>query len=61
MMILLLTVLTVGHTQAQTVKETVDSVKSGLKASSVKDAYSKINDSFKLKKASAASRLCHKG
>ena len=53
MMILLLTVLTVGHTQAQTVKETVDSVKSGLKASSVKDAYSKINDSFKLKKASA--------
>lgn len=53
LMILLLTVLTVGHTQAQTVKETVDSVKSGLKASSVKDAYSKVNDSFKLKKASA--------
>jgi hypothetical protein len=45
--------LTVSHLQAQTVKETVDSVKSGLKASSVKDAYDKVNDSFKLKKASA--------
>lgn len=49
----LFALLTVSHLQAQTVKETVDSVKSGLKASSVKDAYDKVNDSFKLKKASA--------
>lgn len=49
----LVALLTVSHLQAQTVKETVDSVKSGLKASSVKDAYDKVNDSFKLKKASA--------
>ena len=49
----LVALLTVSHLQAQTVMETVDSVKSGLKASSVKDAYDKVNDSFKLKKASA--------
>ena len=50
---LVLAMLIVGHLQAQTVMETVDSVKSGLKSSTVKDAYEKINDSFKLKKASA--------
>ena len=50
---LVFALLTFSHLQAQTVKETVDSVKSGLKASSVKDAYDKVNDSFKLKKASA--------
>lgn len=50
---LVFALLTVSHLQAQTVMETVDSVKSGLKASSVKDAYEKVNDSFKLKKASA--------
>ena len=49
----LVALLTVSHLQAQTVMETVDSVKSGLKASSVKDAYDKVNDSFKLKKACA--------
>ena len=49
----LVALLTVSHLQAQTVMETVDSVKSGLKSSTVKDAYDKVNDSFKLKKASA--------
>ena len=46
---LVLALLTMSQLQAQTVKETVDSVKSGLKASSVKEAYEKVNDSFKLK------------
>ena len=54
---LVLALLTISHLQAQTVKETVDSVKSGLKASSVKEAYEKVNDSFKLKKASADSLI----
>ena len=44
---LVLALLTMSQLQAQTVKETVDSVKSGLKASSVKEAYEKVNDSFK--------------
>ena len=60
---LVLALLTISHLQAQTVKETVDSVKSGLKASSVKEAYEKVNDSFKLKKASADSLIgtwCYK-
>lgn len=60
---LVLELLTISHLQAQTVKETVDSVKSGLKASSVKEAYEKVNDSFKLKKASADSLIgtwCYK-
>ena len=60
---LVLALLTISHLQAQTVKETVDSVKSGLKASSVKEAYEKVNDSFQLKKASADSLIgtwCYK-
>ncbi len=60
---LVLTLLMTSHLQAQTVKETVDSVKSGLKASSVKEAYEKVNDSFKLKKASTDSLIgtwCYK-
>ncbi|MBQ8991067.1 MAG: DUF4923 family protein [Prevotella sp.] len=60
---LVLALLAISHLQAQTVKETVDSVKSGLKASSVKEAYEKVNDSFKLKKASADSLIgtwCYK-
>ena len=60
---LVLALLTMSQLQAQTVKETVDSVKSGLKASSVKEAYEKVNDSFKLKKASADSLIgtwCYK-
>ena len=60
---LVLALLPMSQLQAQTVKETVDSVKSGLKASSVKEAYEKVNDSFKLKKASADSLIgtwCYK-
>ena len=60
---LVLALLTMSQLKAQTVKETVDSVKSGLKASSVKEAYEKVNDSFKLKKASADSLIgtwCYK-
>jgi hypothetical protein len=50
---LALLMLSVGSAQAQTVKETVDSVKAGVKSGNAKEAYSKISDSFQLKKASA--------
>ncbi len=45
--------LVASNIQAQTVMETADSVKAGVKSGNVKEAYSKIKDSFKLKKASA--------
>ena len=43
---LALMLLMAGSTQAQTVKETADSVVAGVKSGNVKDAYSKIKDSF---------------
>jgi len=54
---LALMILMVGSTQAQTVKETADSVVAGVKSGNVKDAYSKIKDSFELKKANADSLI----
>ena len=54
---LALMVLVAGSTQAQTVKETADSVASGVKSGNVKEAYSKIKDSFELKKANADSLI----
>ncbi len=48
---LALLMLVVSSSQAQQVKETVDSVKAGVKSGNVKDAYSKISDSFHEKKA----------
>ena len=45
-----LMMLMAGSTQAQTVRETADSVKAGVKSGNVKDAYSKISESFKTKK-----------
>jgi hypothetical protein len=50
---LALMMLMAGSTQAQTVKETADSVKAGVKSGNVKDAYSKISESFKTKKEHA--------
>ena len=50
---LALMMLMAGSTQAQTVKETADSVKAGVKSDNVKDAYSKISESFKTKKEHA--------
>ena len=47
---LALMMLMAGSTQAQTVKETADSVKASVKSGNVKDAYSKISGSFKTKK-----------
>ena len=43
---LALMMLMAGSTQAQTVKETADSVKASVKSGNVKDAYSKISGSF---------------
>ena len=48
-----LMMLMAGSTQAQTVRETADSVKAGVKSGNVKDAYSKISESFKTKKEHA--------
>ena len=50
---LALMMLMAGSTQAQTVRETADSVKAGVKSGNVKDAYSKISESFKTKKEHA--------
>lgn len=50
---LALLMLMAGSTQAQTVKETADSVVAGVKSGNVKAAYSKIKDSFELKRVSA--------
>ena len=50
-----MTLLMMNVADAQEVGEVVDSVKAGLKASSVKEAVSKVQDSFKVKKASADS------
>ena len=47
---LALLMLTAGSTQAQTVKETADSVVAGVKSGNVKDAFSKITDSFQAKR-----------
>ena len=47
---LALMLLMAGSTQAQTVKETADSVVASVKSGNVKDAYSKIADSFQAKK-----------
>ena len=48
-----LMMLMAGGMQAQTVKETADSVVSGVKSGKVKEAYSKIKDSFELKRVNA--------
>lgn len=48
-----LMMLMAGGMQAQTVKETADSVVSGVKSGNVKEAYSKIKDSFELKRVNA--------
>ena len=42
-----------GYVQAQTVKEVVDSVKSGVKSGSIKSAYESVKDAFVVKAASA--------
>ena len=42
-----------GYVQAQTVKEVVDSVKSGVKSGSIKSAYESVKDVFAVKAASA--------
>ena len=47
---LALLMLMAGSTQAQTVKETADSVVAGVKSGNVKDAFSKITDSFQAKR-----------
>ena len=47
---LALMMLMAGSTQAQTVKETADSVVAGVKSGNVKDAFSKITDSFQAKR-----------
>ena len=47
---LALMMLMAGSTQAQTVKETADSVKASVKSGNVKDAFSKITDSFQAKR-----------
>lgn len=54
---LALLMLVVSSTQAQTVKETVDSVKAGVKSGNAKDAFSKITDSFQKKKEHVDSLL----
>ena len=52
---LALMMLMAGSTQAQRVKETADSVKAG--SGNVKDAYSKISESFKTKKENVDSLI----
>ena len=54
---LALLMLMAGNVQAQKVKDTVDSVKAGMKSDNVKDAYSKVKDSFELKRESADSLI----
>ena len=54
---LALLMLVVCSAQAQTVKETVDSVKSGVKSGNVKDAFTKITDSFHTKRENVDSLL----
>ena len=48
-----LMMLMAGGMHAQTIKETADSVVSGVKSGNVKEAYSKIKDSFELKRVNA--------
>ena len=52
-----LMMLMAGGMQAQTVKETADSVVSGVKSGNVKEAYSKISESFKTKKENVDSLI----
>ena len=49
--------LTVETVAAQDVNQVVDSVKSGMKARSVKDAYKTVTDAFKVKRAEADSMV----
>ena len=49
--------LTMSTAMAQDVNQVVDSVKSSMKASSVKDAYKTMKDAFKLKRAEADSLI----
>ena len=49
--------MTMSTARAQEIDEVVDSVKSGLKAGNVKEAVSKVQDSFKAKKAEADSLI----
>ena len=54
---LALMMLMAGSTQAQKVKETADSVKAGLKSGNVKEAYTKVSDSFEAKKVNIANLI----
>ena len=54
---LALLMLMVCSAQAQTVKETVDSVKAGVKSGNAKDAFTKITDSFHAKRENVDSLL----
>ena len=54
---LALLMLMASNTQAQTVKETADSVKAGVKSGNVKDAFEKITASFHAKREHADSLL----
>ena len=54
---IVLIMLMAVSTQAQTVRETADSVKAGVKSGNVKDAYSKISESFKTKKENVDSLI----
>ena len=47
--------MTMGTAVAQDVKTVTDSVKAGIKAGSVKEAYNAVTDAFKVKKAEADS------
>ena len=47
--------MTMGTAAAQDVKTVTDSVKAGIKAGSVKEAYNAVTDAFKVKKAEADS------
>ena len=54
---LALMMLMAGSTQAQKVRETADSVKAGLKSGNVKEAYTKVSDSFEAKKVNIANLI----
>ncbi len=57
MMVSILVLMSVNMGFAQNVNEVVDSVKSGLKSKSVKEAVSKVQDAFKAKVAAADSLI----
>lgn len=54
---LALLMLLASSTQAQKVRETADSVKAGLKSGNVKEAYTKVSDSFEAKKVNIANLI----